>query len=94
MNMGIETGVFGITKSGTDILKAMFELYENGKFSQIKRWDDGYVLRHVLKQKTYKTYDMSENASKLNALEVSKWAKYVVHLKGHNRLFKLGKATK
>lgn len=49
-NTGIESGVIGFKgQRGTQICDEWFRQYESGDFLNLKRWDDGYVIRHVIR---------------------------------------------
>ncbi len=81
---GYETGFLGFNKEcgGYDFIKLVVSIYEK-EFRNIKRWDDGYVIRKVneLHNKSVKTKDIGGNTeSPINY--INPYYKYIRHNKG------------
>lgn len=46
---GVESGLMGFKKDhGYTILTDLFKLYDSGDFRDIRRWDDGYVIKTLV----------------------------------------------
>lgn len=49
-NNGFESGFIGFNRlfGGFDLLLKVFNIYSNGEFRKLQRWDDGWVFRYVI----------------------------------------------
>lgn len=90
---GIETGVVGFDSTlGVEVIDAWTNYYESGLFKKLRRWDDGFVLRHILsklrkKERSPVLKDLTSKDSEwLYPLRYSIWNDFVEHIKGsHNK---------
>lgn len=90
---GIETGVIGFDKIGLNIIDRWTTYFQTGNFEKLRRWDDGFVLRHIINKIKIKK-DVSilikdltpDDANWLYPLRSSIWNPYIEHIKGsHTR---------
>lgn len=86
-DMGIETGVVGFYgDQGKKVLSEWFKEYDNFNFRKLKRWDDGYVFKHVIKNTNVQCKDMTSMFSRgSEPLRDSEWGKYIKHMKGKHK---------
>ena len=93
---GIETGVVGFDNNkGVEVIDMWTKYYESELFRKLRRWDDGFVLRHMVNKikKKKELHDVikvkdltSKDADWLQPLKYSIWNDFVEHIKGsHNK---------
>ncbi len=96
VDYGYETGLVGFNKKGFLVLEGVFRCYENGKFQEFRRWDDGYVFKMVTRALIghIRAHDMVTEdikGKRLDAINKGAFKDYVVHEKGiHKKLPGLG----
>jgi len=88
---GIETGLFGFNNNGINIIEKWAEYFKNKNFRKLRRWDDGFVLRHLIIKKfkrkcnDMRLKDLAYNcADWLHPLKSSIWNDYIEHIKGEH----------
>ena len=86
---GIETGLFGFNHNGMNLIEKWAQYFKNKNFRKLRRWDDGFILRHLIIKKfkrkgnDLKLKDMAYNcADWLHPLKSSIWNDYIEHIKG------------
>ena len=80
---GFETGVIGFNTNSRSLLNNVFNVYESKKYYQLKRWDDGYVFKHVItNENKIKSKDLSPNCTHDSPIKNSIWNNYITHKKG------------
>jgi hypothetical protein len=87
---GIETGCFGFDKQGIHAIHKWCEFYKSQNFKRLRRWDDGFILRHVIHKKYYaknksivEFKDLVPNATDwVYPLKSSIWNNVLQHNKG------------
>jgi hypothetical protein len=54
-DVGVESGFIGFRHANDyELLRDLFETYMNGSFKNVRRWDDGYVIKHLVLSNKYK----------------------------------------
>lgn len=85
-DMGIETGIVGFYgEPGKRVLDEWFRQYDSGEFRKLKRWDDGYVFREVMRNSDVQYNDMTGFSFGFEPVKSSPWSAYIEHLKGQHK---------
>ena len=83
IDLGVESGFIGWNNSNNYLfLKKLFDFYMSGKFIKVKRWDDGYIIRHLLATNNIKTNDVAVKSHEINVMNTKKIKKIIIHNKG------------
>lgn len=96
VDYGFETGFMGFNKKGLLVLETTFKYYVSKLFRELRRWDDGYVIKIVTNalHAQIRAHDMvTENVKgkRLDAINKGIFKNYIVHAKGvHKKLPGLG----
>ena len=73
-------------KSSYNIIHDWYNLLYTNEFRSIERWDDGYLLKHLLIDKKYKNnddfIDFGKDISRLNPMDYGPYTSIVKHMKG------------
>lgn len=95
----IEAGVFGLNikpgKLGRDIFSRLINLYITGAFRGLKRWDDSFLIQHILEQGLCLEHDIvktNKTGPHASVIEYSLLKDHVIHNKGtHGRIKRIYK---
>ena len=87
---GIETGCFGFDKTAIQVIQKWCDFYKNQRFIRLRRWDDGFILRHIIYKKYHsksvndiKFKDLVPDAIDwVYPLKCSIWNNVLIHNKG------------
>ena len=93
IDAGIEAGLMGfnLNHGGSSLLKKIFNNYVNREFINYRRWDDGYIIRRIIKtSREISTIDLTPNCKNNNPINTSSpFKNYIKHDKGKHRRMKL-----
>jgi hypothetical protein len=77
-DMGIESGFVGFSNTvGYAFLDRLFSYFMGGAFVNKRRWDDGYVMRLVMKKDPSVGYDLALEQEKKDLIKLKKVRKSV-----------------
>lgn len=88
---GIETGVFGFDKNAFDVIDKWCEYFESQNFRKMRRWDDGFILKHIIykkfmNKKSNITFNdlVPKESDWVHPLKSSIWNQVIEHNKGEH----------
>lgn len=91
----IEAGLFGLNmsipgKEGETIFEKIKDMYLSANFRGLPRWDDSYIIQHILEKGKYKEHDIVKQAKAgkhASVIEYSLVSNLIKHHKGsHGRI--------